>query len=231
MPHLSAENWAALWLSGKIALLVTPAYALGAVVVCYALQFGLKRSGWLDALVTVPLMFPPVVIGFALLWLLGRQSPIGRALAALGVELVFTFWGLWLAAFIAGLPLAVKTLQTALQTHPKVWHEVALTLGRSPRNVYFTLHLPAAVPALLSALLLALARDMGEVGISLMLGGNILGRTETLSLAIFNTVSTGDDAAAALLSALLGAFSLVLFVAVRMLQNKELAKHDVLHPG
>ncbi|MGB9577768.1 MAG: molybdate ABC transporter permease subunit [Halothiobacillaceae bacterium] len=231
MPALTPDAWAALWLSTKIAALALPAYALAAVLLCYALQFGLKRPAWLDALVTVPLVFPPVVIGFGLLWLLGRESPLGRGLQALGVNFIFTFPGLLLAAFIAGVPLAVKTLQTALQTQPKAWHEVALTLGRGPRNVYLTVHLPIALPALLSGLLLALARGMGEVGISLMLGGNILGRTETLSLAIFNTVTTGDYAQAGLLSALLGAFSLVLFVAVRMLQNKELAKRDVLHPG
>lgn len=230
MPPWNGQDWAALWLSLKIAALVVPAYALAAIVLCYALQFGLRRPGWLDALVTLPLMFPPVVIGFVLLWLLGRQSPLGQALGVIGIEVVFSFWGLWLAAFIAGLPLAVKTLQTALQTHPRDWHEVAITLGRSPRNVYLTLHLHAAAPALLGGLMLALARGMGEVGISLMLGGNIIGRTETLSLAIFNTVTTGDYAQAAWLSALLGGFSLLLFVAVRWLQSKELAKHDVLHP-
>ncbi|MGQ9725252.1 MAG: molybdate ABC transporter permease subunit [Tepidimonas sp.] len=231
MSALHPNAWAALWLSAKIAVCALPAYALAAVVLCYALQFGLKRPAWLDALVTVPLVFPPVVIGFGLLWLFGRESLLGQGLQALGIDLIFTFEGLLLAAFLAGLPLAVKTLQTALQTHPRVWHEAALTLGREPRNVYLTVHLPIAMPALLSGLLLALARGMGEVGISLMLGGNILGRTETLSLAIFNTVTAGDYAQAGLLSALLGGFALVLFIAVRVLQNKELAKRDVLHPG
>ncbi|WP_298292852.1 ABC transporter permease subunit [Thiomonas sp.] len=228
---LSADAWHAVLLSAELAVLALPGYALGAIVLCYALQFGLKRAAWLDALVTVPLVFPPVVIGFALLWLLGRHSPLGRVLQAVGVNFIFTLPGLWLAAFLAGLPLAVKTLQTALQTHPRVWHDIALTLGRSPRNVYLTLHLPIALPALLGGLLLALARGMGEVGMSLMLGGNILGRTETLSLAIFNTVTNGDTAQAAVLSALLGAFSLLLFAAVRVLQNRELSKHDVFHPS
>lgn len=182
MPALTPETWAALWLSAKIAVFALPAYALAAVLLCYALQFGLKHPAWLDALVTVPLVFPPVVIGFGLLWLLGRESLLGRGLQTLGINLIFTFPGLLLAAFLAGL-------------------------------------------------LLALARGMGEVGISLMLGGNILGRTETLSLAIFNAVTAGDYAQAGLLSALLGGFSLVLFIAVRVLQNKELAKRDVLHPG
>ena len=231
MHALTPDAWAALWLSTQIALFALPAYALAAVLLCYTLQFGLRRPAWLDALVTIPLVFPPVVIGFGLLWLLGRESLLGRGLQTLGVNFIFTFPGLLLAAFIAGLPLAVKTLQTALQTHPKVWHEVALTLGRGPRNVYATMHLPIALPALLGGLLLALARGMGEVGISLMLGGNIIGRTETLSLAVFNTVTTGDYAQAGLLSSLLGGFSLLLFVAVRALQNKELAKHDVLHSG
>lgn len=228
---LSPDAWHAVWLSAKIAALTAPAYALGAMVLAYALVFGLRRSAWLDALVTVPLVFPPVVIGFALLWLLGRESPAGQALRAVGIELVFTLPGLWLAAFIAGLPLAVKTLQTALQTQPRVWHDVALSLGRSRLNAYLTLHLPIAAPALAGGLALALARGLGEVGISLMLGGNILGRTETLSLAIFNAVMNGNDADATRLSALLGAASLLLFLGVRAYQNRELAKHDVLHPS
>ncbi len=184
---LSPDAWHAVWLSVKVAALTAPAYVLAAVVLAYALQFGLRRSAWLDALMTVPLVFPPVVIGFAPLRLLGRESPVGQALHALGVNLVFTLPGLWLTPFIVGLPLA-------------------------------------------GGLALAMVRGLGEVGISLMLGGDIIGRTETLSLTIFNAVMNGNNADGGWLSAPLGVASLLLFLGVRAYQNRELAKHDVLHP-
>lgn len=217
MPALGPDLQAALWLSTELAVLLVPAYVLGAAWLGWLLVFKLRRNAWLDALVTVPVVFPPVVIGFALLWLLGRETPLGQALHALHVSPVFHFSGLWLAAFVAGLPLAVKPLQTALQVQPRSLHETALTLGCKPRCAYWRVHLP-------------LARGIGEVGISLMLGGNILGRTETLSLAVFNAVTTSETAQAALGSALLGGFSLLLFAAIRILQTRELRHHDVLQP-
>ncbi|WP_374407502.1 molybdate ABC transporter permease subunit [Hydrogenophaga sp.] len=208
--------WAALRLSAWLAVTVSPAYVLAGAWLAWALEFGLRRPGWLDLVVTLPVAFPPVVIGFVLLWALGRQSPLGRSLAALGVDFVFSFAGLWLAAFVAGLPLAVKTLQAALQTQSRELHETALNLGCRPWQAYWLVHLPIARAALASGVLLALARGMGEVGISLMLGGNILGRTETLSLAIFNAVTAGEYRQGAGLSALLGAFCLLLFGLVRL---------------
>lgn len=212
--------WAALRLSAWLAVTVTPAYVLAGAWLAWALEFGLRRPAWLDILVTLPIAFPPVVIGFGLLWLLGRQGLLGPWLARLGVDFVFSFAGLWLAAFIAGLPLAVKNLQTALQAQGRDLHETALDLGCRPLAAYWRVHLPIARAALASGVLLALARCMGEVGISLMLGGNILGRTETLSLAIFNAVSGGDYRQAAMLSLCLGAFCLLLFGLVRCFQPR-----------
>lgn len=221
---LSDDALSALWLSARLALWVTPAYLLVGALLAWALVFGLKRPGWLDALVTIPIAFPPVVIGFALLWLLGRQTLLGQSLASLGLSFVFSFPGLWLAAFIAGLPLVVKTLQSALLTQPRDLHETALNLGCTPFTAFWLVHLPIARLTLLTGVLLALARGMGEVGISLMLGGNILGRTETLSLAIFNAVTAGDYQQSAILSGLLGGFCLGLLALVRRLQAPSLAR-------
>jgi molybdate transport system permease protein len=218
---LSDEALAALWLSARLALWVLPAYVLAGALLAWALEFGLKRPGWLDALGTLPMAFPPVVIGFVLLWLLGRQTALGQLLATLDIGFVFSFAGLWLAAFIAGVPLVVKTLQTALQMQPRDMHETALTLGCKPFAAFWLVHLPIARSALLTGVLLALARGMGEVGISLMLGGNILGRTETLSLSIFNSVTTGDYRQGAILSSLLGGFCLGLLALVRWLQTQD----------
>lgn len=217
---LSDEALAAAWLSARLALWVLPAYVLLGALLAWALVFGLRRTAWLDALVTIPIAFPPVVIGFVLLWLLGRQTLLGQTLTSAGVGFVFSFPGLWLAALISGLPLVVKTLQSALQMQPRELHETALTLGCKPFAAFWLVHLPIARAALLTGVLLGLARGMGEVGISLMLGGNILGRTETLSLSIFNSVTAGDYRQGALLSGLLGGFCMVLLALVRWLQTQ-----------
>ena len=215
---LDDGGWTAVRLSAWLAISVAPAYVVAGAWLAWALEFGLKRPGWLDILVTVPVAFPPVVIGFGLLWLLGRQSALGQSLSRMGIDFVFSFAGLWLAAVVAGLPLVVKTLQASLQTQGRELHETALDLGCRPIQAYWLVHLPLARGALASGVLLALARGMGEVGISLMLGGNILGRTETLSLAIFNAVTTGEYRQGAVLSAVLGAFCLLLFLLVRFFQ-------------
>ncbi|MDR3369522.1 ABC transporter permease subunit [Rhodoferax sp.] len=217
---LSGDALAALWLSVRLALWVLPAYVLAGSLLAWALVFGLKRPGWLDALVTLPIAFPPVVIGFVLLWLLGRQTALGQLLATMDISFVFSFAGLWLAAFISGVPLVVKTLQAALEMQSRDMHETALTLGCTPFAAFWLVHLPIARSALLTGVLLALARGMGEVGISLMLGGNILGRTETLSLSIFNSVTTGDYRQGAVLSGLLGGVCLSLLALVRWLQPR-----------
>lgn len=232
MTLLDAADAAPLMLSARLALVLLPAYLLGAALLAWLLVFRLRRSAWLDALVTVPVVFPPVVIGFVLLWACGRETALGRALRLVNADPVFHASGLWLAALIAGLPLAVKPLQSALQTQPRALHETALTLGCRPWAAYWLVHLPLAMPALLGGLLLALARGMGEVGISLMLGGNIIGRTETLSLAVFNAVTTGDTAQAARGSIALGVFSLLLFVLIRHFQQRQLRRnHDAFQPG
>ncbi len=220
---LSDDALAAVWLSARLALWVTPAYFGVGALLAWALVFGLKRPAWLDALVTIPIAFPPVVMGFALLWLLGRQTLLGQTLISAGLGFMFSFAGLWLAAFISGLPLVVKTLQSALQTQPRELHETALTLGCKPFAAFWLVHLPIARAACFTGVLLALARGMGEVGISLMLGGNILGRTETLSLAIFNSVTAGDYRQGALLSGLLGGFCLSLLALVRWVQPRNQA--------
>lgn len=220
---LDAQAWAALELSLRLLVLMVPAYVAAGAFLAWALVFGLRRPAWLDMLVTLPIAFPPVVIGFVLLWLLGRQSPLGRGLALVGVDMVFSFAGLWLAEFIAGVPLVVKTLQAALQTQPRDMHETALDLGCRPVAAYCLVHLPVAKAALATGTLLAMARGMGEVGISLMLGGNILGRTETLSLAIFNAVTAGDYRQGAWLSVCLGGFCLGLFALVHLFQPRSKA--------
>lgn len=210
----------ALVLSAQVAALTLLVHAtLGT-----ALAAALARRGWrgrwlLDVLVTLPLVFPPVATGFLLLWLLGRHGAVGAPLREhLGLDFVFSFAGVLLASVLAGLPLVVKPVQAALESAAARLGEAARTLGKNEWQILVQVLLPATRRALAAGLALGLARSVGEVGITLMLGGNVEGRTTTVSLAIYNAVMGGEFAQAALLSALLGAVALAVFAALRRLE-------------
>lgn len=222
MPDLLAEPAlrSALVLSAQLAALTLLVHAtLGT-----ALAAALARRGWpgrwlLDGLVTLPLVFPPVATGFLLLWLLGRHGAVGAPLREhLGLDFVFSFSGVLLASVLAGLPLVVKPVQAALESAAARLGEAARTLGKNEWQILLQVLLPATRRALAAGLALGLARSVGEVGITLMLGGNVEGRTTTVSLAIYNAVMGGEFAQAALLSALLGAVALAVFAALRRLE-------------
>lgn len=169
-----------------------------------------------DALVSLPLVFPPIVLGYALLLLLGRGGWLTRWLPqALQPELVFSQAGLVLAAFVAGLPLMVKPAQAAFAGVAPRLREAAALLGHRPWSVFWRIEMPLARRGVAAGLVLALGRGLGEVGLSLMLGGNIAGRTETLSLAIYNQVMDGNLACANGLSLLLGGMALAAFFVLR----------------
>ena len=206
-----------LWLTAKVAIAAVALHAgfgLG-------LGYLLARPGWrgrtiLDVAVTLPLVFPPMATGFLLLMLLGRRGPVGGPLQQwFGIELVFSFWGLLLAAFVSGLPLVVKPIQAAFENIPKRLAEAARTLGKTEAEIFAFVLLPNIRSAIAAGLVLALGRALGEVGITLMLGGNIAGRTVTASLEIYNAVINGDFERAGLLSLILGSVTVVLFSILR----------------
>ncbi len=206
---------AALILSLKLAALSVPLHLVSGLLLGWALSFRGPWTALLDVFVTLPLIFPPVVLGFALLYVLGRQSLLGGWLTSLGAEVVFSFWGVLLAAWLAGLPLAVKTMQAALEALPPSLREASLTLRYGQWCTFWRVLVPNIRLAVLTGTLLAFGRSIGEVGLSLMLGGNILGETETVSLAIYNRVMSGENDEAAALAIGLGAVSTVLFLLLR----------------
>lgn len=170
----------------------------------------------LDALVSLPLVFPPIVLGYGLLVLLGRQGLLTQWLPeGARPEIVFTQTGLVIAAFVAGLPLMVKPTQAAFAGISPRLREAAAMLGHRPWSVFWRVELALARRGIAAGLILAAGRGLGEVGLSLMLGGNIIGRTETLSLAIYNQVMDGNLACANQLSLLLGALALGAFMLLR----------------
>jgi len=210
-----------LWLTARVAGATLLLHLLAGL----ALGYALARRGWpgralLDIVVTLPLIFPPMATGFLLLMLLGRRGPLGRPLHDwLGLDIVFSFWGLLLAAFVAGLPLVVKPVQAGFEGLAARLAEAARTLGKNELEIFFRVLLPNIRNALAAGLVLALGRALGEVGITLMLGGNIGGRTVTASLEIYNAVLSGEFERAGALSFLLGSVSVGLFLLLRRQEN------------
>jgi len=204
-----------LWLTLKV-LLASGVLLLGTgVLVAYYLSRGRGAlRGAVDFLVTLPLVFPPIATGFVLLMILGRSGPLARVS---GVELVFSFPGVVLASFVAGLPLMVKPVESALRGDVRRLAEVAYVLGKGEWQTLFLVLLPCIRRSVFSGWLLALGRGLGEVGMTLMLGGNIIGRTNTLSLEIYNAVSSGEFERAAVLSCIIGVLSLGVFLWLKRL--------------
>lgn len=169
-----------------------------------------------DTLVTVPLVFPPIVTGYFLLLLIGRQGWLADVLPdTLLPDIVFQPAGLIVAAFVAGLPLMVKPVQAAFAEIPPRLVEAAATLRATPLDRFLSVEIPLARRGIAAGAILAAGRGLGEIGISLMLGGNIIGRTETLSLAIYNHVTDGNFACANALSLLLAGLAALAFFLVK----------------
>ena len=166
------------------------------------------------AVVTLPLVLPPAVLGFYLLVLLGAQGPLGRLTQAMGLGLLpFTFSGLVVASVIYSMPFVVQPIQQAFAAMGDRPIEAAATLRASPVDAFFTVALPLAKPGFITAAVLGFAHTVGEFGVVLMIGGNIPGKTQVLSIAIYNHVEAMEYANAHWLAAGMLCFSfLVLLV-------------------
>ena len=151
----------------------------------------------LDTLFTFPLVLPPIVTGYFLLILLGRNGPIGQLLHNLfGVDVVFTWVAAALAAGLVSLPLMVRAIEVAMANVDPRLEFASRTLGAGPLRTFFGVTVPLARRGILAAVLLGFARGLGEFGATIVVAGNIPGRTQTVPLALFNRIETGDDAAA-----------------------------------
>ncbi|QLA16202.1 molybdate ABC transporter permease subunit [Desulfolutivibrio sulfoxidireducens] len=208
-----------LLLTLRVCLVTVPLFLAAGIGLGYYL--GRSRSllaSTVDFVVSVPMVFPPIATGFGLLLLLGSKSMVGRTLRELfEVEIVFGFWGVAVAAFVSGLPLMVKPVQAAVGGEVARFMEVSRVLGKTETETFFRVVLPLVRKNVLAGLFLAWTRSIGEVGVTLMLGGNIVGRTNTVSLEIYNSVFTGDYERAAMLALLLATVSLGAMFVLRRL--------------
>ena len=174
-----------------------------------------------EAIVALPLVLPPTVIGFYMLILLGPEGFIGRSWLGMGGDtLTFSFSGLVIASMVYSLPFVVQPIQNAFEALGRQTLEAASTLGAPPLNSFFTVVLPLSAKGYLTALVLGFAHTLGEFGIVLMVGGNIPGQTRVISIAIYDHVEMLDYTYAHTLSAGLLIFSLLLLLSVYLINHR-----------
>ena len=187
--------WSALALSLKVAGCATALNLVAGVGVGYALaRTRFPGRDLLDSLLTLPMVMPPTVLGYYLLVLLGRRSALGEWLhAQFGINLIFTWQGAVIAASIVAFPLVFKPARAAFEAVDGQLEQAARVLGISELGVFFRVTLPLAWRGILAGVLLAFARALGEFGATLMVAGSIPGKTQTLSIAVYEAVQAGED--------------------------------------
>ena len=187
--------WPALWLSLKVAGWATAIDLVLGVAVGYALaRWRFPGRDILDSLLTLPMVLPPTVLGYYLLVLIGQRGPIGAWLHAhFGINLIFTWQGAVIAAAIVAFPLVFKPARAAFEAVDGQLEQAARVLGISEAGVFFRVTLPLARRGILAGVLLAFARALGEFGATLMVAGSIPGKTQTLSIAVYEAVQAGQD--------------------------------------
>ncbi|MBC7926290.1 MAG: molybdate ABC transporter permease subunit [Bryobacteraceae bacterium] len=187
-------DWFPLTLSLRVAALSTAASLIIGTAIAYILANGKFRGREaLDALTTLPLVLPPTVLGWYLLVVIGRETPFGRLYESVtGSPLVFTWQAAVLAAFLHSAPLLIRSVRAALESVDATYERAARSLGASELRLFFFITVPLAWRSILAATALCFARAMGDFGATLMVAGNIPGRTQTVALAIYNAVESGN---------------------------------------
>ncbi len=180
-----------------------------------------RTKPWVEALLMLPLLLPPTVVGFYLLTALGPASPVGAWLATqLNVQLVFSFWGLLVASLLVNIPFMVQPMQRALSAIAPSVREAAWVGGLGPWRTFTTIELPLAWPGVLAGIALTVAHTLGEFGVVLMVGGSIPGETKTLSIAIYDRVQAFDNTGAHVMALALVVCSLLALVVVFRTQHR-----------
>jgi molybdate transport system permease protein len=222
MTTLPLELWQALGLTTRLAFAATAVLlALGLPLANWLNGTRFRGAAVLEALVGLPIVLPPTVIGFYLLVLLSPRHPIGALwLRLTGETLTFSFSGLLVGSIVYSLPFAVGPFQAALRAVPMAYVEALSALGATPRQVFWRVRLPMARRGVLAGATLCFAHTLGEFGVVLMLGGSIPGRTKVASIALYDEVQKLNYPLAYTYAAILAALSFSLLLAVALLQRR-----------
>jgi molybdate transport system permease protein len=169
---------------------------LALILAWFMVRSRIPAKGWVDALCALPLVLPPTVIGYCLILLVGRRGLLGAWLEEIGINLIFSWKGAVVAATVVTFPLTYRATKAALESVDHALENAARTLGATEWQVLYRVSLPLAWRGILAGVSLAFARGMGEFGATLMLAGNLPGKTQTLALAIYSAFQGGNDAQA-----------------------------------
>ena len=205
-------DWFPLWLSLRVAGVSTAiAIALGLWIAWVLANRAFRGKEVIDAAVTLPLVLPPTVLGYYLLVLLGRNTPVGKLYEwVVGQPLVFTWQAAVVAALFHAMPLLIKSARAAFESVDHSYERAARTLGASELRLFWRVTMPLTRRSILAASALAFARALGDFGITLMIAGNIPGRTQTVALAIYDAVESGNGAVARTLVLVISAVALII---------------------
>src|SRR5579864_1113009 len=218
-----AVNWFPLWLSLRVASLATlVSLALGLWVAYILANRKFRGKELLDAVVTLPLVLPPTVLGYYLLVVLGRWSPLGHLYEwTFGQPLVFTWQAAVVASTFHAIPLLVKSARAALESVDRSYERAARNLGASEWRVFWRVTMPLSRRAIIAASVLAFARALGDFGATLMIAGDIPGSTQTAAIAIYDAVEGGDTLVARVLVLVLSMVAIGIVYLANRLQQRQ----------
>lgn len=218
---------------GEDVAILSLTVGLAALTTVLLVPFAVPLAWWLsrpgstaaktltETIATLPLVLPPTAIGLLLLALLSTNAPVGALFDRLGIDVVFTWKAVVIATWVMSLPLLVRSARTAFEELDPRLLGVARTLGAKPLRVFFAVALPLAWRGVLAGVLLSFCRAVGEFGATILIAGNIPGRTQTLALAIFQRAQAGDDASALRLVAITVALAFVIVLTTEVLIRRK----------
>jgi molybdate transport system permease protein len=194
---VTAETWAiarftVLMAAVATVLVLPPAIAVGWLLARRAFP----GKTLLETIVSLPLVLPPVASGLLLLWLFGRRSPVGRALDAAGIEIIFTWKAVVIAMMVISFPLVARSVRAGIEQVDRRYEQIAATLGAGPWRILRTITLPLASRGIAAGAVLGFSRALGEFGATIMIAGAIPGQTRTIAVGIYTLVETGREDAA-----------------------------------
>lgn len=216
-------DFSPFWISIKTALLTTVISFFIGIVISYIIANSRgKLKGLIDGILTLPLILPPTVVGFFLLLVCGKNGPIGKILAYFGKSLIFSWEATVIAAIVVSFPMMYRSTRSAFEQIDYNLISAARTLGLSEFKIFYKIAIPLAYPGIIGGIVLTFARAMGEFGATLMLAGNIPGKTQTMPLAIFFAVEGGDMNKALMWVLIIVGFSLIMILALNFWSEREL---------
>jgi molybdate transport system permease protein len=194
---MSSETWVIARFTVLMALVATALVLPPAVAVGWVLaRRKFRGKALVETIVSLPLVLPPVASGLLLLWLFGRRGPLGRALDAVGIEVIFTWKAVVIAMMVISFPLVARSVRAGIEQVDRRYEDIAATLGAGPFRIVRTITLPLASRGIIAGAILGFSRALGEFGATIMIAGAIPGQTQTLAVGIYTLVETGREEAA-----------------------------------